>query len=95
MLPSPRGPKCTNVNFPLAKTCWTFHTGATVAVQTTTFPPEEGRKGKKNGKVGVRADGRQSEMFHHPCRKEASYSGPGPPHPASAGNRTKQVIPFC
>ena len=37
-------------------------------------PQKKAGKGKKkkNAKGGVRADKRQSEMFHHPCRKEAS-----------------------
>ena len=35
-------------------------------------PQKKAGKGKKNAKGGVRADRRHSEMFHHPCRKEAS-----------------------
>lgn len=61
-----------HLNVPLAKTRWTFRTGTAHTVQTTTFPLGRRQKKGKKFKGEVRVGRRESEMFRHPCRKEAS-----------------------
>lgn len=59
-------------NFHLAKTRWIFRTGNAHAAKTSTFPLGR-RQEKEKIRIGwVRAGRRQREMFHGPCRKEAS-----------------------
>ena len=68
-----------NLNFPLAKTCWTVRTRATLAVQTTTFPLEEGRKGEKIEKLGSGQTGSRVRCFATPAGRKQAGAGLGLP----------------
>lgn len=78
-----------DLELPLGKTCWTFHTGNTQS-QMFTFPVGRRQEKENIKKGGVWVGRSQRELFHHPCRKEAGQSWPAPPQPASFGRRSER-----